>query len=210
MKAIILLFVTLFSSTYNLKGQEEFYQNVLLKEIVAHNFSKAEIDVHSIEDITLKNSFGNLIQVMEHRGQMRKVDSILVSKIKLENNSKVITILNNLTLGFYTLNNETNNYQGIEYFNKAYTLSKEFNNKELLKLSLIGIIELYTLQVVHSTDSYKEYILELTNVAENDMDRALASFYENSFYANSIHSPKDFFETSKNLIQIILSSGQPF
>ncbi|HAT65916.1 MAG TPA: hypothetical protein DCS66_15195 [Flavobacteriaceae bacterium] len=202
MKAIILLFVTLFSSTYNLKGQEEFYQNVLLKEIVAHNFSKAEIDVHSIEDITLKNSFGNLIQVMEHRGQMRKVDSILVSKIKLENNSKVITILNNLTLGFYTLNNETNNYQGIEYFNKAYTLSKEFNNKELLKLSLIGIIELYTLQVVHSTDSYKEYILELTNVAENDMDRALASFYENSFYANSIHSPKDFFETSKNLIQI--------
>lgn len=174
----------------------------MLKEIVAHNFSKAEMNVISIEDIALKNSFGNLLQVMEHRGQMRNVDSILVSKIKLENPSKMITILNHLTLGFYILNNETNNYQGIEYFNTAYTRSKDLNNKELIKLSLIGIIELYTLQVVHSTDSYKEYIVELAKAAENDIDIALASFYENSFYANSIHSPKDFFETSKNLIEI--------
>ena len=135
MKPILLLLIIFYSSTYILKGQEELYQDDLLKEIVAHNFSKAEIDVHSIEDITLKNSFGNLIQVMEHRGQMRKEDSILVSKIKLENNSKVITILNNLTLGFYTLNNETNNYQGIEYFNTAYTLSKKSNNKELVILT---------------------------------------------------------------------------
>ncbi|MEZ4859309.1 MAG: sensor histidine kinase [Flavobacteriaceae bacterium] len=202
MKPLISIFYFLFCFVYFSNGQSSLEENLALKKLVAHDFSEVKLTIVAIEDLEVKNSIQNLMQVMEHRGQMRYADSILVSKISPKNTLKIIEILNHLTLGFYILNNETDNYPGLVYFNTAYNLSKEIQNQELLKLSLLGIIELYTLQVVHSTDSYKEYIETFKALAENETDEAIATFYENSFYANSIHSPQVFFETSKKLLKI--------
>ncbi len=188
--------------TLKSQGQNFEKADIVIKNIKELNFKQAKKNLYTVSDDHINNALKILIQVTENRGQNKFEDSITISRINLKTKSTKLNILKNLSFGFYSLHNNLDNFEGLQYFDNAYILSKTIKNKDYLRICLIGIIELYTVQVVHATDSYKSYINELKNIAESNIDKAIVAFYENSFNANSIYSPDEFYETSKYLIQI--------
>ncbi len=191
----VLFFVLCSSFVY---GQGASKKDSVIKEINALNFSEALVKLTEVQDNEFRKSTRSLINIIEHRGQRKKEDSLIIEE--LENSNKEISAINNLTKGHYILLYERNNSHGLTNFHNAYQDFESKNRKEFLKLSLKGIIELYTVQVNSSDNTHFKHIKNLESIAENTVDSAWVDFYKNSFYANSIHSPEEFFETSKTLI----------
>jgi len=202
-KITLKLCLFLIFSSINSFGQDINAVDSVLKNIKEFNFKKGKQNLLKITDNDYKVGLSTLIQITENRGQNFLEDSLALSNLKLRSNVKEFEILKNLSKGFYTLHNFKENFEGLQYFDRAYILSKEVNNKDYLRISLIGIIELYNVQILHNTESFQFYINELENIAETDIDNAIVNFYKNSFNANSIYSPDEFFITSKKLIKII-------
>lgn len=182
-------------------SQDNFLYDDYFNNIIALDFDEAENIVDLETDSITKWKLNTLILIIKNRGRNKTKDSLSInSKIFKHNNSK--SALDYLLEGYYRTYNTKKNYDALQSFSKAYNLGRNTSNKILLKLSLIAILELYTIQIRHTTLEHEDYLNKFKLLIENQVDEAIYYFYLNGFHARSIHSPPEFYISSKELLRV--------
>ena len=144
-------------------GQSHYLEKEITANLIALEFSKTQQQLRKLTSPNAKN-LSILAQIIFNNGQEKSNDSLRVLTFKKIKNNKENEILQNLVLGFYTLNNTASNSTSIDYFKSASTLAEEEEHFEYLKLSLVGILELYCSQYSPTTKKHNEYLEKFAKI----------------------------------------------
>ena len=176
-------------------------QTAATEALIGHQF---DIFQESIKSDTSKNKVALklLHQILYHKGQNKLLDSLQLYSINIKNPSKENTLLQ-ICAGYYYLYNSTNSGQCFYHFNKAYIATKDANNIPLIKMSLLGFLELYRKEIVQSNEQFKMYLEAFEELVSTKDDKAWLLYYRNYFYSTSIFKPQDFYDSSKKLIPFL-------
>lgn len=171
--------------------------------LIAHDFERIEINIQSSLEKDRSNLVWTISQILMHKGQFREQDSLMVNEVPSETKTQKEKIMYELINGYYLLYNETNSGASFEYFDRAYIHAKDIDDKGLLKLTLLGFLELYSLEIVQSNVLFENYLREFKELVVTDAEKAWSLYYTNFFHSTSIFQPSVYFETSKKLLPFI-------
>lgn len=168
--------------------------------LIGHRFETFQ---HNIQSSTSKDKsiLKLLHDILYHKGQNKISDSLQLYKVNTKS-----TLLE-LCKGYYYLYNSTNSEQCFYHFNEAYIAAKAANEKPLLKLSLLGFLELYRKEIIQSNEQFQTYLQAFEKVAVTKDDKAWLLYYTNYFYSASIFKPKDYYQSSRQLISFLKNNN---
>jgi len=179
------------------QGQKE--ADVIAEKLIGHHFESSKEDIKTVSNEEISNNLLVLSQVMYHRGFKKNKDSLAINLIEETGINNISLISYNLAKGYYNIYNEKGTSKAFEYLNQAYLIAKQENNKSFLLLSLLGILELYSKEIVQSSESFKIYLDEFEQLAENTDALAWSLYYKNFFNSTSIFKPKAYYKSSQTL-----------
>ncbi|WP_109097704.1 sensor histidine kinase [Aquimarina sp. AU58] len=197
-KIIVSIFTTCCCLSFNYESI-----NRITEALIGLQFDNTDTIINQLSKKKGKIEFRVLTQIMYHKGQEKSKDSIATNSLKAPNTNTQRLILYHLIQAYYFLYNDHEDSSAFSNFYEAYVLSKEENNTNLLKLSILGFLQYYSKEIVQSSDSYSKYLEELRKLSENVHDQSWVYYYDNYFKLNSLYDDHGYIKTSKELIKFI-------
>ncbi|MBL4662380.1 MAG: sensor histidine kinase [Flavobacteriaceae bacterium] len=183
-----------------MSGQNSSLKESIIEDLIVLRFKTAEKKIQLLKTDE-KKIFKAIHQIMYHRGQESKLDTIIYNSfVKVD--PKNYSLEENLIIGFYNLYYIPKNASAVKNFYDAYVESQKSNKIVYLKLSIIGILELYKLQNTQSSDYFQSYLEQFGTLLNTDEERALFELYNCAFQGGNIYGSNEFYFTAKKLIKI--------
>ena len=201
----LLKFILLLFSFSFITAQSIVEKSRLINSLIGLDFYSVENSIKSIEPTTYTQLFLKINKLIKHNGQLKAVDSLDNFSLVLEynlNKTPELYILNEIRFGYYNFLNNLNDKIALKYFNNAYNNSKK-EYKGLLKLSILGILELYRMQPIQTVKSHNDYLNEFEKLIENRNDSIAYTYYKTALLAKAIPFNESYFDLSKILIKIL-------
>ncbi len=127
-------------------------------------------------------------------------------------NTSIPFLINLLTRGYYEIYKNKSAQQSFIFFEEAYFLSKKINQPELIKLSLLGILQVYNFEIELNHKEYLQYLEEFKQIGTDDADQYLYEINKINFKYQDINIssfPEDFFSKIDSII-LPFTGSHPF
>lgn len=173
-----------------------------LEYIYQLDFKNSKKSLAIITNNENRIALSNLLQIIEHRGQRKNKDSNIIKNLILDDQNAFRSSINNITKGFYLINNVNDNASAIVYFDQAYKKAEIIDKDILKKIIFTGQLELYYVQFPRIDEGYKTPLLNLKKSNLTTYDSLIVTYYENFFYSTTIKYPDLFFNSSIELIEL--------
>ena len=169
--------------------------------IKAKDYNDAKTKLQKLKDSELKLSLSFLLKSLD-RESIENFQKIDIS-IELE---KKVQLLNYLVLGYqYSLGDKQSSIDAYKNFIKAYKISDKIENKNLKKISLIALLDLFKREIFIGGKQYKPYLDEFENLKSDLTDEALYTMYQIIFYSKAdenLNVNYNYYTSIKNLDSI--------
>ncbi|WP_405566504.1 ATP-binding protein [Polaribacter sp. Asnod6-C07] len=173
MKKYFLYF--LFLICFKSLSQDKYNQRKYFFYLKSLNYDKANKIAEGFNDYNLKLEAISLTNLLYNSDTKEKT----VSK-KNKTNNNFYRIIFNLRKGYFELYKKPNSIAAFNYFNKALELSKQTNNKEAYKFSLISLFLFYNKQVEQTNNEHLKLLKSFEKILEDDEDKF--HYYINTLY----------------------------
>jgi len=202
MSKVYLFFLVFFLFSSITFSQQEDQLDSVIDKLIGLEYGLAKNQVGDLNKAALRDELFLLIDILENRGQKRIEDSLAIESHKKKFRvTQKPSIVFSLAKSYNFLYNSKNFSLSLKYANKAYTKSLEADNKPLLKLSTLGILDIYKAQPILSTEKYKTYLEELKLLRKTKNDSVSYLYYLNEFLSLSYPTPDRYFKVSDTLYQ---------
>jgi len=202
MSKVYLFFLVFFLFSSITFSQQEGQLDSVIDKLIGLEYGLAKNQVGDLNKAALRDELFLLIDILENRGQKRIEDSLAIESHKKKFRvTQKPSIVFSLAKSYNFLYNSKNFSLSLKYANKAYTKSLEADNKPLLKLSTLGILDIYKAQPILSTEKYKTYLEELKLLRKTKNDSVSYLYYLNEFLSLSYPTPDRYFKVSDTLYQ---------
>ncbi|WP_025667699.1 sensor histidine kinase [Aquimarina megaterium] len=168
MKKIALLFFVII--TCPIAGQSNYKEVDFINNLFSLNFERLNEIAPELDKGVDLPYFSFMKQIVYNSGQKPKKDKKIYDQLKeakLRNN----LLLYNLTLGMYHLYNNTSNEQTFKFLTNSLIHAKQNKEIKWQKITLFFFLELYSQEIVQSSDTHLYYLKEFKSLIKNDTEQ---------------------------------------
>nr|WP_321411287.1 sensor histidine kinase [uncultured Allomuricauda sp.] len=146
------------------------------------NFNQARISANSIKEKELEVTLLHLIWVLEHK-RTKQITNLNISI------SKELDFVQLIVMGYRDLYNEdTNSLEAYKRFSKGLLLAEELNEVYMIKVALMGMLDLLRREIFIGSTQFKYYLDYFGRLREDNTDAVILTFYEIVFQSKANES----------------------
>ncbi|MEE1962008.1 ATP-binding protein [Allomuricauda taeanensis] len=166
-------------------------------------FDEAKVSLASLREDSSIKLYQDLIYVLERKENLTLDESLYTISNSLDFKNKEQKALSYLVKGNYGIYVYPYKSETYNYLIEAYSLIESTSNSELIKLTLISILEFYQKFISQSNLMYQEYLQEFKDVCEDKIDYAWYYIYSVILKSKSIYElDRSYFEDHRKLDSI--------
>ncbi len=166
-KFISILFIFICSHAYGNNDNKKLL-NAYFNEITNLEFQKAKKSIEDLQDIELKEGLTKLSDLLFYKGQKKSFEFDTIVNF---NQNSLHKYVYQLRKAYYHLFYRKRPEDVFTYFIDAYITAKELNDSNLLKFSILSILEFYQNEYVQLNDDFKPYLNEYSGLASSSNEK---------------------------------------
>lgn len=200
---LYLIITVLFIQSFNVdvlsaQNQNSFSLSNYTEAIINLEYATAMELASASSDLSHQSVLNDLAQVLYYGGQETENKSY---HLNLQDDLNEINVIKNLVQAYYNLYHNQTESVSLNYFFEAYSESKRLNNQDLLKLSLLGILEFYHFEFYHTNTHFLNYLTEFKTLAKTPAERSWFYLYDIYFKSQSLFEDERSAEESLILLE---------